>query len=196
MRNTAKRNNRLKILNILLVCWIAFIWIHSMIPATASSEESRFIGQLVQPVLEIFFGKGAVTDFIVRKLAHFTEYAILGMLMGADLVARLHQYGAKTDSIGDKAAADNIYPQGIISMRKEACKQLLKETPSLYHWSYVLLLVLAVAVIDESIQLITPGRSSQVKDVLIDTAGGFTGIILVNTLLNVYAYCVSTRMKA
>lgn len=157
MHNTIK-NNKLKTLNILLICWIACIWIQSMIPAYASSEESQFIGQLVEPVLEVFIGKGAVTDFIVRKLAHFTEYAILGVLMCANLLARFHSHEAHSDKASDRAAI------------------------KLYHWSYVLLLILAVAVIDESIQLLTPGRSSQVTDVLIDTSGGFTGIVLLRVM--------------
>lgn len=187
MHNNSKRNQRLRILNILLVCWIACIWIQSMIPAYASSEESHFIGQLVGPILETFIGKGAVTDFIVRKLAHFTEYAILGMLMGANLLVRLHQCGGETERPGTAAAADKAYSYSVASERKEAYIYAQKATARLYYWSYVLLLVLAVAVIDESIQLITPGRSSQVKDVLIDTAGGFTGIILVNVVYRIKA---------
>lgn len=186
MHNNSKRNQRLRILNILLVCWIACIWIQSMIPAYASSEESHFVGQFVEPVLELFFGKGAVIDFIVRKLAHFTEYAILGILMGVNLLERFHQFGDKTiENLGSAATAEDGYPYGAACERKGEYKYAPKAKIDLYHWSYVLLLVLAVAVIDESIQLITPGRGSQVKDVLIDTAGGFTGIVLVNVVYRI-----------
>ena len=139
-----QRNQKLKILYIVTVCWLLFIWTHSMIPAEISSEESQFVGGLIRPFLELFIGSGAVTDFIVRKLAHFTEYAILGMLLSSIALVRF-------------------------------------ERPDFYHLSYCLLIVLAAAVIDESIQLITPGRSSQVTDVLIDTSGGLTGIILLRT---------------
>ena len=32
-------------------------------------------------MLELFTGKGNVTDHLVRKLAHFCEYAALGVLL-------------------------------------------------------------------------------------------------------------------
>lgn len=109
------------------------------------------MGGLIRPILEIFIGSGAVTDFIVRKLAHFTEFAILGMLLSGIVLVRF-------------------------------------EKPDLYHLSYALLIVLAAAVIDESIQLFTPGRSSQVTDVLIDTSGGLAGIILLQIMAYVRIY--------
>ena len=44
-----------------------------------SSTESSWVMNLVTPVLEIFVGRGNVTEFIVRKIAHFTEYFVLGL---------------------------------------------------------------------------------------------------------------------
>lgn len=49
----------------------------------------------------------------------------------------------------------------------------------LFQWSYALLCALAVAVIDESIQLLADGRGAQVQDVLLDTAGSLTGLLTV-----------------
>ena len=49
----------------------------------------------------------------------------------------------------------------------------------LFQWSYALLCALAVAVIDESIQLLADGRGAQVQDVLLDTAGSLTGLLAV-----------------
>lgn len=40
---------------------------------------------------------------------------------------------------------------------------------------YILLLSLMTAVIDEYIQLFSPGRSGQVTDIILDFSGGFTG---------------------
>ena len=113
-----------------------------MIPASGSSEESRIVGEIVKPVLEVVVGKGNVTDHLVRKLAHFTEYMVLGCLMGANVAVRVRM-------------------------------------SSWFFWSYGLLLCLAVAVIDESIQIFSPGRSPQVTDVLLDTSGSLTGMVVM-----------------
>lgn len=43
---------------------------------------------------------------------------------------------------------------------------------------HILLLVLLVAVIDEAIQIYSPGRTSNVMDVLLDFAGGIGGVLL------------------
>ena len=126
---------------LLLLFWVAFIWGHSMIPAAGSSQESRRVGQLLAPLLELFVGEGNVTDHLVRKLAHFAEYAMLGALIGSVLLAR-------------------------------------KRT-SFFHWSYGLLCALAVAVLDESIQLFVDGRGAQVTDILLDTGGSLTGLLLI-----------------
>ena len=72
------------ILTVLLVLMLLFIWGHSMVPAEASAAESGRVGALLTPFLELFVGK--VTDHLVRKLAHFSEYAALGVLLGAQLL--------------------------------------------------------------------------------------------------------------
>lgn len=51
-----------------------------MIPGEESSEESNFIWELIAPFLEIFVGKGRATPHLVRKLAHFTEFFVLGVI--------------------------------------------------------------------------------------------------------------------
>ena len=125
---------------VLLTLLLAFIWMHSMVPAEDSAEESRRVGQLLTPFLELFVGEGNVTDHLVRKLAHFCEYGALGVVLGA-----------------------------LVLVRKG----------KLFQWSYALLCALAVAVIDESIQLLADGRGAQVQDVLLDTAGSLTGLLAV-----------------
>lgn len=71
------------IMLVLMVLALAFIWGHSMIPAVDSAEESRWVGQWITPFLERFVGAGNVTDHLVRKLAHFCEYGVLGVILGA-----------------------------------------------------------------------------------------------------------------
>ena len=146
-------------LHLALIVWIGFIWIHSAVPASGSSEESRIVGNFIRPLLELFWGKGSVTDYVVRKLAHFTEYTILGFLMGAN------------------AAAFTAKIRGQLKLPRPA---------DFFCWSYCLLLSVAVALIDESIQIFSPGRSPQVTDMLLDTAGSLTGLILTAIILNIF----------
>ena len=56
---------------------------------------------------------------------------------------------------------------------------LVKKESGIFRWSYALLWALAVAVIDESIQLLADGRGAQVQDVLLDTAGSLMGLLAV-----------------
>lgn len=137
-----RRKTQIKtILVVLLALLLAFIWLHSMMPAEDSAEESQRVGQFLTPFLELLVGEGNVTDHLVRKLAHFCEYGALGILTGALL--------------------------------------LVKKESGIFRWSYALLCALAVAVIDESIQLLVDGRGAQVQDVLLDTAGSLTGLLAV-----------------
>ena len=137
-----RRKTQIKtILVVLLALLLAFIWLHSMMPAEDSAEESQRVGQFLTPFLELLVGEGNVTDHLVRKLAHFCEYGALGILAGALL--------------------------------------LVKRESGIFRWSYALLCALAVAVIDESIQLLADGRGAQVQDVLLDTAGSLTGLLAV-----------------
>lgn len=91
-----KHKKRLVVLYIILILILAFIWGNSFIPREESAHESSVIGAIITPVLEVFVGKGNVTDFLVRKLAHFTEYAALGVVAGLILFAkdrvRLHGF--------------------------------------------------------------------------------------------------------
>ena len=76
---------------------------------------------------------------IVRKLAHLTEFTILGSVLYT-ILRRYITYGTviKTIALG-----------------------------------------ILIASLDEFIQLFSPGRSSQLSDILIDTIGVILGILLV-----------------
>ncbi len=137
---------------VVLVIGMAFVWGHSMIPATGSAEESRIIGEIIKPFLEIFVGEGNVTDHLVRKLAHFTEYGVLGFAMGANVAIR-----GRVPSDGERGRR-------------------------IYRWTYGLLLMLAIAVVDESIQIVTPGRGAMIADVLLDMCGSLAGILVAGAI--------------
>ncbi len=110
--------------------WIAFIFMRSAKPAEESSVESAVFLDVLRQIVP------SLTDHVVRKLAHFTEYYILGSLLWLD-------------------------------------GRLLK-------WRTVALPVVigaVVAFVDELlIQTHTPGRSGELRDVLLDTAGVMTAV--------------------
>lgn len=68
-----------KIINItLLILWMILIFTMSSFNATESGEQSGFIVNILSNVLHI--SNIEILSLIVRKLAHFTEYLILGIL--------------------------------------------------------------------------------------------------------------------
>ena len=68
-----------KHINILLVLiWMAVIFIMSSFNATESSNQSNIIVNIIVNIFNI--NNINLVSFIIRKLAHFTEYLILGIL--------------------------------------------------------------------------------------------------------------------
>ena len=79
---------RRKILFTLLVLVLVFIWIQSCMPMDMSREESRCVLEYLRPLLELVFGKGHVTVHLVRKIAHFCEFFVLGCIFSLLLPLR------------------------------------------------------------------------------------------------------------
>ena len=52
-----------------------------MLVTAESAAESRWVTNLITPVLELFVGEGNVTDHLVLKITHFTEFSALGLLL-------------------------------------------------------------------------------------------------------------------
>ena len=77
--------NRKRIGTVLLLLAIlaalALIWGNSLESAVESSLKSGRVRELIEPLLELLVGQGNVTDRMVRKLAHLTEFAVLGALL-------------------------------------------------------------------------------------------------------------------
>lgn len=66
--------------------WVLVIWGHSLMPADLSSQESAGPAALLMPLLELFGVYDIhVASHIVRKTAHFCEYAVL-MVLFANMV--------------------------------------------------------------------------------------------------------------
>ena len=122
------------ILAIFITC---FIWGNSMLPVTESQELSMGI---VYKVTGFVKSLGitltmAELDHIIRKLAHFSEFAAQGFFVYLGLVR------------------NNL------------------------NWKWAALVGLVTGMIDETIQIIVPGRGSQVADVVLDWCGCWGGIV-------------------
>lgn len=79
----SKPNLKNKWIWILIFLYIGFIWSNSLQPSTDSGSLSKNITQMILDVLSyinVSFDFDAFHHFI-RKLAHFSEYAILGNLV-------------------------------------------------------------------------------------------------------------------
>lgn len=142
-----KKKGKIITLTILVFCWMAFIFSMS---AKNSTQSSNISGEFTYNILSMFFSQFRSIDkatqdsiveglqFIVRKGAHFTAYAILGGLCFANLRAFLKS-----------------------------------------NFLIVLVISALYAASDELHQYFVPGRSCEFRDVMIDSCGALTGIIVV-----------------
>ena len=132
------------ILGILIVAWLAVIWGHSMQPADVSAEESAGWLDVLYRIIP-FITNDDNGMYIVRKAAHFTEYAILGVLLALELA---------------------YFVKGWLRRFFEPVA-----------------FALSASFIDETIQLFVEGRSGQVSDMWIDTAGAALGILITLAII-------------
>ncbi len=79
----SRRNIQIILVSILILVTLGFIWGNSMLPAEDSSEISGSLMEFIEEILErIIPGYSPVADTSdtpIRKLAHFTEFMILGI---------------------------------------------------------------------------------------------------------------------
>ena len=75
------KKNRIIFSWILLVIWLIFIFYMSAQPADISNSQSGFVIKLLQSIgIDSSGNNIGLLTTIVRKGAHFSEYAILGLL--------------------------------------------------------------------------------------------------------------------
>lgn len=131
-----RTDRRLRLCSVLLILNLAFIWGNSLLPGEISGAFSDWVKELIAA---LFPGDGTVRESggLLRKIAHFTEFACLGMSLS--------------------------WLFGMLGKKK--------------YWPLVC--GMAVAGIDETIQMFVPGRGPSVKDVLIDSCGVAAGMFLL-----------------
>lgn len=149
-------------LYVLLAFWIVFIFYNSSLCADDSNASSGvFVRFFVEKIMRLDFEGAnentiAFVTKVIRKLAHFTEYAILASL--SFLILFLH---------GKKLWLCAVAPTSFCAL---------------------------VAVLDEYSQRFASGRSPQMSDVLIDTAGGlFASLILIVLILIISKFNKNVR---
>lgn len=71
-----------KIIFQISVFWVLVIFTNSLLPGDLSSSQSGFVTNLVAGFFSIFgvTFEGEVLSSVIRSLAHFTEFMILGIL--------------------------------------------------------------------------------------------------------------------
>lgn len=148
-----------RIIIILLLVWMAFIFYNSAISGVVSNNRSSEIVNTVINGKNIIEGNNiqkskAVSlnykfeelNHFLRKNAHAFEYLVLAILV----TTLLNSFGLKGNN-------------SII---------------------YIMFICLLYAVLDEFHQSFVPGRTSLVSDVLIDFIGSMIGIIIYSPLVN------------
>lgn len=78
MKRTKKR---LTLCTVLLVLLLAFIWGNSLLPGEESGNLSGLVGKFLGVLLPFLDLTSGIGSFILRKFAHFSEFAALGMVL-------------------------------------------------------------------------------------------------------------------
>ena len=148
---------------ILLVCCVlaamAFIFSNSLQNGAQSGSRS---GAVMEIIRKLFDAAGIApqyrpTEFLIRKLGHFSEFAFLGFL----LLFLLRCFTARI----------------------------------FQNMGWILFAGLLTGVADEGIQMFTAGRSSEVRDVMIDFCGSVFGIAAAVLLLYVVGIVIRRRRR-
>ena len=158
-----------RILFIIIVITVCVIWGHSAMPPDLSSEESWAVLTMLNSCLSFvqrLFGIGAgnelqLSEFIVRKLAHFTEYFCLGAELSLMILLKRAEAEIKKD---DDSKKENEYAEHRVHNTK------------LYH---AVVIAAVVASVDETIQFFS-GRTSMLRDVLLDVSGAVCACLLIS----------------
>ena len=129
------------------------IWGNSMRTSTQSAQQSGSLLAFLTPWLTALGIQPEGFHTILRKLAHFSEYGLLGVLWTMELWLGPHR-----------------------GKRRGTMERLS--------------LCMLTAFLDETIQLFVPGRSGEIRDVWIDTAGAWTGIVMTTCLV-----CIAMKFR-
>ena len=147
--------------------WILLIFSWSLKPADISSNESSWVLSVAVKILPF------LTEHLVRKAAHFTEFFVLGILLCA---------GCRAVFDAKAMAPAGCQKSPAIKGRTEPTLRVQKRSPAI---AIAAGIGLITAICDELIQLGVPGRSCQITDMLLDFCGVLTGALIMAASLKV-----------
>ena len=162
------------VLLMLVGLMLAFIWGHSLMSVEQSGAESLQIVEMLKGVFSRVCGLlgigGAVeavwiTDHLVRKTAHFVEFAVLGGLLC--LVCKVCMVTGGESGVGKSVGKSGVGESGSEPTKSGVVRAVC-----------ACLLGLLAAFLDETLQLFS-GRGSMVADVWLDFAGVVCGVAAV-----------------
>ena len=138
------RASRIRTLILLLLTlgWLIFIFSNSLQSGTESGAQSKRLLRFLQDLFRSMGYQGELSEHVLRKLAHFGEFAILTFLGCLDL-----------------------WSASLLSLSHAPRRVCLTAAASV-------LFCFCAACVDEFLQRFTPGRGPRFTDSLIDTAGG------------------------
>ena len=148
--NDPKWNKILKILCFslslcLTLLWLGFIFSNSLKSGSESGEQSSKVHEAVNQVASSLGVKEEISEDTVRKGAHFTEFGLLGFLICLCIASARALLGAK----------GSYRLMGLCAFSIPVCAIL--------------------AAVDEYLQTFSEGRTAEVADALLDTAGATVG---------------------
>lgn len=76
-----RTQKKLRLCVTLLICNILFIWGNSLLPGEISGAISGFVKDVLAHIIPGMSGEGGGGHGLLRKAAHFTEFACLGALL-------------------------------------------------------------------------------------------------------------------
>lgn len=176
----------------LLIFQMLFIFTMSSFGHTSSDAQSNlFVDFIAQNFPHVRHGLEnnlislSTLIFLVRKTAHFTEYAILGSLFLLNLRNWLKSNNSlvkfSKPHITKAIAKKNPNTQFTKSVTKKAPLDPIK-----YALAMSIFLSFLYACTDEIHQIFVPGRSAQFRDILIDTLGASIGTIITYLIIKLF----------
>lgn len=180
-----------KVFLILMLLWMALIFFYSSRQADVSAEDSGRIGITLGRIFISDFEEwpeeeqqefAARIDHPVRKTAHAAEYAVLGFLAAGACAGTAGSAGTSRSSgmagsSGVAESAGTAESSGVAGRTGNGAWRKFRKEMFL-PW----LIAALYAASDEIHQLFVPGRSGQLSDVILDSAGTLAGVAAFTVL--------------
>ena len=150
---------------LLTVLCLAFIFANSLKDSAASSEQSSAVKEFLMKIARFFGFRGDINVSKLRNFAHVAEFALLGGCLGA-LAVYLARRKEKVSLVRYLLFAFAAVGAGILC-----------------------------AVVDELLQLTSEGRVCDIGDVVLDTVGIFSGVLLGSLAYFLFVKIINLRKK-